>query len=178
MGVGLSQTLALHHQHDQQAPSFTNASCQQDARAPKIPLKTCFRTPNSEGDQHEMRETVSKQNTGEGYKIMRTCFENTLKMSTKGGTMSQNGTPNQSKPSPGALWDPPGPPRAPTGGPQSSRNGVRDAFWSPRGGQNEPQNQPKMKDQTRLISRRCLDLSWITKMIKMTAFGGACAGGK
>ena len=143
MGVGLSQTLALHHQHDQQAPSFTNASCQQDARAPKIPLKTCFRTPNSEGDQNEMRETVSKQNTGEGHKIMRTCFENTLKMSTKGGKMSQNGTPNQAKPSPGALWDPPGPPRASTGGPRAPEMASGTHFGAPEGGKMSPKINQK-----------------------------------
>ena len=66
---------------------------------------------------------------GEGRKTTPKCTQSTLNMSQHGTKMMQNGTPNRSKSSPGALLPPLGPPRAPRGVPDA----ILGALGSPCG---------------------------------------------
>ena len=70
-----------------------------------------------------------------------------------------------------------GPPRAPYRGPQGAHRGpqgaqnvIRDVCWSPKGSQNEAENLPKTKQQTRLFLGMCLDRFGITKCNQHVSF--------
>ena len=61
-------------------------------------------------------------------------------------------------------------PQAPTRGPRAPGMAPGTHAGVPKGGVNETENDQIRKQYTMLISGRCLDRCWITKVIKMGAF--------